>query len=54
MLKGEFLVPIAKRAYRHLQSHPYFSILMIGFYLVFFTLTFAFALLIKQFFDSYV
>lgn len=54
MLKGVFLVPIAKRAYRHLQSHPYFSILMIGFYLVFFTLAFAFALLIKQFSNSSV
>lgn len=54
MLKGEFLVPIAKRAYRHLQSHPYFSILMIGFYLVYFIFAFIFALLIKQFSDSYV
>ncbi len=47
-------MPIAKRAYRHLQNHPYFLILMLSFYLVYFTLSFAFALLIKQFSDSSV
>lgn len=43
---------IAKRAYRHLQNHPYFLIFTLSFYLVYFSLTFAIALLAKQFSDS--
>lgn len=53
-LKGELFLSIAKRAYRNLQSHPYFSIFMLSFYLVYFTLAFTFFLLEKQFSDSSV
>ncbi|WP_407370989.1 hypothetical protein [Carnobacterium sp.] len=43
---------IAKRAYRHLQNHPYFFLFMLIFYLVYFILAFVVALLAKQFSDS--
>lgn len=49
ILKGELFLSIAKRAYRHLQSHPYFAISMLSFYLVYFIIAFAIALLVKQF-----
>lgn len=49
ILKGELFLSIAKRAYRHLQSHPYFAISMLSFYLVYFIIAFAIALLVKRF-----
>ncbi|SDQ16534.1 hypothetical protein LHA31_10885 [Carnobacterium viridans] len=45
---------IAKRAYRHLQNHPYCLLFMLIFYLVYFILAFVVALLAKQFSDSSV
>lgn len=51
-MKGELTLPIVKRAYRHLQNHPYFLISMLSFYLLYFILVFAVVLLIKQFSDS--
>lgn len=45
---------IVKRAYRHLQNHPYFLFFMLSFYLVYFAVTFVLALLAKQFSDSSV
>lgn len=45
---------IVKRAYRHLQNHPYFLFFMFSFYLVYFAITFLFVLLAKQFSDSSV
>jgi len=43
---------IAKRAYRHLQNHPYFLLFMLTFYLIYFILAFIVSLLAKQFSDS--
>ena len=43
---------IAKRAYRHLQNHPYLLMFMLIFYLIYFILAFIVALLAKQFSDS--
>lgn len=43
---------IAKRAYRHLQNHPYFLLFMLTFYLIYFILAFIVSLLAKQFSNS--
>ena len=52
--KGVLCLTIAKRAYRHLQNHPYFLLFMLTFYLIYFILTFIVLLLAKQFSDSSV